>query len=1173
MPKLSIVVPFYNVEPFFEECLDSLARQTLHDLQVIMVDDGSLDGSSVIAKAYADRDPRFVLVQQENQGLGPARNTGVRHATGEYLAFADSDDVVTRHAYEMLVGSLEKTGSDFAAGNVHRLAPAGTWQSHLHVEPFKRTRMRTHVTRCTELLQDRTAWNKVFRRSFWNTHGLKFPGRLYEDGPVMIRAHVLAKSVDMHSETVYHWRAREGSITNRKAEPANIEDRMESVREVHEFLASRAPKLAAIYAKYALDVDLTVLVEALSGATDQERARLMELGAGFLDQVHPKTVRSMPALRRLRFHLLGHRMLPELLALLRYEETELPHTRLVQRRGLVRNRWYAEYPYFEDAAVGVPLEVFEVTDEIKLWSGVDSARWIGTALRVEGHAYFGRVDAPAVEDSRIRVWLREPRSGRTIKLPVERLFRPAVTAKAPQSSACYDWSGFAVEIDAARLRATVCRPSVTWEIYVEVEARGLKERQALRNPATGRMKWVGGIELDGVWMQPIAGTTDGAFVLRAERPQALVTASSISDGVLDLEGHTADDFDDLRLAVVRRYGQPGRSATAGEVLLNARQPGRTDFQASLELGGLVSDPYAESGAPGVSSQLTDLIDWNVTLDSGVETKLKLKPAGDGIEVRGMAAGQEFALTRTRYGNLRLVERSGRPVVSRVEWRGDELLLAGDYASPDHRPAELTLRRRQSRDEFSFPITWDGDGFSVRVPVQGLAVWGERLPLESGRWDFLIKDGAPGSGQEVTLVVQRDRIAALPTPRRVGTHEYAVDVYRMDSLTMRVTAALGSAAGQYAQRRIQRSDYPHFRRSPLRDLVVFESFRGKQCSDSPRAICEELLRRESGLECVWATRDGQFKVPEGARAVLQDSEEHYRLMAEARYVVTNEWLPQWFVKRPGQTYLQTWHGTPLKRIGFDVERPRFAMPLSYPQRFAADRDRWDVLLSPNPFTTPIMRRAFRYEGEILESGYPRNDVLRHPDCGERAAAVRRRLGVPAGRRVVLYAPTWRDDEFQSGCYGLDFQLDLDHAQRVLGEDTVLLVRGHVNVTGSVQGTKDGFALDVTKYPDIAELYLAADVLVTDYSSVMFDFAVTGKPMLFFTYDLERYRDEVRGFYFDFEAEAPGPLLRTSDQVVEALRHLPEMGAEHTEAYAAFTAKFCPLDDGSATDRVLAHVFGR
>src|SRR3954447_16249370 len=140
MPRVSVVVPIYNVEDYLAECLESLAAQTFEDLEVIMVDDGSTDGSAAIAESFAARDPRFKLVRRVNGGLSAARNTGIEAATGEFLAFVDSDDLVAPDAYEKLVGTLDKTGSDFASGNAHRLYPNGrTRQVGFLARPMART--------------------------------------------------------------------------------------------------------------------------------------------------------------------------------------------------------------------------------------------------------------------------------------------------------------------------------------------------------------------------------------------------------------------------------------------------------------------------------------------------------------------------------------------------------------------------------------------------------------------------------------------------------------------------------------------------------------------------------------------------------------------------------------------------------------------------------------------------------------------------------------------------------------------------------------------------------------------------------------------------------------------------------------------------------------------------
>ncbi|MDG4865189.1 CDP-glycerol glycerophosphotransferase family protein, partial [Streptomyces sp. T-3] len=187
---------------------------------------------------------------------------------------------------------------------------------------------------------------------------------------------------------------------------------------------------------------------------------------------------------------------------------------------------------------------------------------------------------------------------------------------------------------------------------------------------------------------------------------------------------------------------------------------------------------------------------------------------------------------------------------------------------------------------------------------------------------------------------------------------------------------------------------------------------------------------------------------------------------------------------------------------------------------------------------------------------------------RAAAARARIGLPAGKRVVLYAPTWRDDQFYGpGRYKLDLKIDLEKARAALGHNTVLMIRKHPNIVDSVPGAGDGFVYDVSQYPDIAELFLVADVLITDYSSLMFDYANTGRPMLFFTYDLEHYRDKLRGFYFDFDEHAPGPLIERSDDLIAALADIDRVAHAYRPRYEAFQRHFCDLDDGYASVRVV------
>jgi CDP-glycerol glycerophosphotransferase len=237
------------------------------------------------------------------------------------------------------------------------------------------------------------------------------------------------------------------------------------------------------------------------------------------------------------------------------------------------------------------------------------------------------------------------------------------------------------------------------------------------------------------------------------------------------------------------------------------------------------------------------------------------------------------------------------------------------------------------------------------------------------------------------------------------------------------------------------------------------------------------------------------------------------------------------------------------------------------RWAEQLASWRYLLSPSPFATPVLQQAFGFEGEVLELGLPRNDLLASPEAV--SAMVRTRLGIRDGARVILYAPTYRDHVVdRRGRYRLDQHLDVERVMGALDADSYLLIRKHPLVADAVETAGHARVIDVSLWPDATELLTAADVLVTDYASIVFDFALTGRPILFFAYDLDTYRD-IRGFYVDLEAEAPGPLLRTTDELVEALRSEP---ADYAERYRAWRERFCELDDGRASARLVDRLLG-
>lgn len=318
VPRISVVVPFYNNVDLLGDCLTSIAAQTITELQVLMVDDGSTDGSAAVAAAQAAADARFTLISVPNGGPGAARNHGVAAATGEFLAFVDSDDLLPPDAYATLLTVIEATGSDIISGGVLRLTAAGLGPSGLHDQAIKARRLCTHITATPELLYDISVWNKLFRRSFWDQAGLAFPeGMLWEDLVLNTEAHVLAGAVDVITEPIYHWRDRDKgapSITQSRTSIGNFEDRITALELIDAFLRDRStPALLRAHQHKALVNDLWLYVRDLPWTTPAYQGAFTELAAGYLRHVDRRVLADQPSARKLAYYLIVHGRRDELI--------------------------------------------------------------------------------------------------------------------------------------------------------------------------------------------------------------------------------------------------------------------------------------------------------------------------------------------------------------------------------------------------------------------------------------------------------------------------------------------------------------------------------------------------------------------------------------------------------------------------------------------------------------------------------------------------------------------------------------------------------------------------------------------------------------------------------------------------------------------------------------------
>ncbi|GGH76628.1 CDP-glycerol glycerophosphotransferase (TagB/SpsB family) [Pullulanibacillus pueri] len=361
------------------------------------------------------------------------------------------------------------------------------------------------------------------------------------------------------------------------------------------------------------------------------------------------------------------------------------------------------------------------------------------------------------------------------------------------------------------------------------------------------------------------------------------------------------------------------------------------------------------------------------------------------------------------------------------------------------------------------------------------------------------------------------------------------------------------------------------------LIMLESYLGKQYSCNPRAIYEYMRAYYPEYTLVWSVDAGylQFFKDKNIPYVKRFSLQWLLSMTRARYWITNSRLPLLLPKPSHTTYIQTWHGTPLKRLASDMEEVHMAgmTTQKYKDDFHEESSKWDYLISPNAYSSEIFKRAFNFNKKLIESGYPRNDYLFHANDDKVIRNLKKNCGLPMNKKVILYAPTWRDDQFyESGKYKFDLELDLNKMRDTLGEDYIIMLRMHYLVAENLDlSSYKGFAYDFSKYEDIRDLYLIADLLITDYSSVFFDYGILKRPMIFYVYDIETYRDKLRGFYFDFEKKAPGPLVKTTEEVIHTIKALDPDEFSGSIQFKEFYDRFCYLEDGYASKRVVDKIF--
>ncbi|MCZ2403449.1 CDP-glycerol:glycerophosphate glycerophosphotransferase [Paenarthrobacter sp. Z7-10] len=1154
-PQIAIVILANPESTNVQTTLDSISAQKPRALEIFVIDASTDDAVHVYTQNYADRDARvrYILADtyRAEESLGILAET-----QAAYVLVLTAGDIVQKSALDKGLRSLRESESEFAVGTVGVTSGKKTivaaWQRDLHAAPLQ----ATDVEEIPQILIDGFLCNKLFARSFWLRELAEVPAGIehwqYE---ITRRAYLKATSFDVLDLRFCDTTNDDGAKSPIREDLCRtdfLKARLERLGSLQrEFQRHASSELYARWITQELGTDLFPYYEVVPRTDDAYWVTL---------QANVASIAAESSLLWTEIKLHNRLILSSVLSDSRADVEVICNSRSDYgssfASGFSDGQLVALPPYLR--ALGhkfsPDLLIMEPVD-LRLVSKLNHFEWREDGmLEIGGYAFISSVD-PDASDMKLTAAVVARDGNAVAELTVSRLEDPRVDWEANDNWTGYKSAAFQALIDPSALLGS--ETENTSELHVLLTATAYdKQVQSpiLKRDLTGSTgELASGSLLDGRRLAIEIRPASTGLTLIPVQPMYQATDITLIGRTLKI--------------VVESQSAPLAAKISVECLKLGLKKSATciSVEGHTAVYAITLPPLSAQAGPRTEYQ------WQVRLDSGFRAPQPIAWREDTRRLEEkFDQSASLRLRLTGYGFLMLDERKTRILADSVELSSDRrtLTVAGTADFPAIHAPRFVL----SSGKLIIPAS------EVRLDVRtntGSNEFWAKFTLPQTPWsedEFMPESGAysvryvpPGVADPAGywIPVSRRLQAGLPARLDAGLSEIGLSRSpAAAALTVHLRPPFrAEEQGRYNQQRLRQEAES----SELTDSVLFMCFGGRRATDTPRRLLEEFQRRNCSLPMYWAVEDYSVPVPDSATPVLIGSSDWYRLLNQCRLLINNNNFPFYFRKKEGQTYIQTWHGTPLKKLGNDVAKTSFS--LSYWNLMAREASFWDALLAQNDYAAEVLAKCFGFDGKVVAEGYPRNDSLKSPDAEKVRTSVRAKLGIPEGKTAILYAPTWRDDAKNAAKqYELVTYLDFEAAQKALGNNYVLLLRGHHNIADQRQTAANTFVIDVTEYPEVNDLYLAADILINDYSSVMFDFCVTRKPILFLTPDIAQYRDSTRGFYFDLEEMAPGPILMTTDEVVREIKRLPVVKRRYAKKYNAFVNTFAPHCDGHATDRV-------
>ncbi|MCM1272093.1 MAG: CDP-glycerol glycerophosphotransferase family protein [Clostridium sp.] len=1138
---VSVIIPVYNVEEYLKECLDSMLVQGNVSLQIIMIDDGSTDGSGKLAQQYVKEHTNFEYHLIENGGLGHARNYAIQFVKGKYLTFFDSDDIIVDGTYAKMFQLAEKYKSDLTICDVARFNSQKTWAAGLFEKVFEDIEDNTHITKSPRLLYDTIVCDKLIRTSFYKKNKFFFTeNALYEDIPVSMPMHYKANSVSILNSVGYLWRVRDGaskSITQGTSSQKNLTDRLDAMKRLNSFYKNELKNEDMWHRQQEKNfiIDLLIFVNECNKIPHEQAEESMRIIREYIDEnMDKEIIDGLPVLYREKYKYVMNNDLDRLVSFLDNQSQ------------------YHEFPVREDQnrlLMKTPEDLYEqgtydVTNELNdapVKCTIRDLKIDDSKIIISGHVFKPRINIPENSERVLKAYLYNQVTHNRVELPIEDLVTTELTAKWGQklcsyngeiSNYNYDGAGFQITLDAAQIAYTDALYGRN-NILIEYTDRFCKKSFLLKklrggiknsknnttvfvdnNVTTIRFGYLDEIFFDILKLDIICES----LYLKNDKLICKTTGSCKEMAAL------CDDAREYKLDQEEEniYSADISKLKAGGRLFTASEAGDKQELYTAEKGIEIQE-----------------YDTNVLVVNTISTRQVRFVIDDVITkiTNTKKINKILQMTVSIAGNKKLLAKAKSLCV----------FVRDDKAKKDVVLAEAACDFSNGANSLRIDINFAGRKITKNFYNSTRTVCVEYKMEDNTTYKTALFSETKGK--------HNIKIKDL----KIGCYRGANGLFYI-----KLTNEWSEEENSPEKRRLLTNEnYPKYRKKKIcENRIIFESMWGTKYSCNPQALYEYIDKHYPEYECIWSLEDPRTPIKGKGIRVRRGSQKYFEYLATAKYFVNNVNFEDAYVKRKGQIEIQTMHGTPLKTIGLDVTEDFSTEAVR--EKYIKKNSRWDYLIVQGKFMEEKGYDCYRFNKKILTTGYPRTDRLFHTD-NAKLSVLKQELGLPLDKKLILYAPTWRVKN------RFDMMLDLEKMKETLKDEYALLVRlHHFSTGGYTVPADDEFIFDLGDYQYVEDLYNISDILITDYSSVMFDYALLNKPMIFFTYDMEEYCDKLRGLYIDFEKEAPGTLAFTSDEVINAIVNVEEEQKKNRDRIESFHSKFLTYENEKSCEKVVQEV---